>query len=147
MGAHNGSYVGSETRHARFDKAKKVGAIGIEGNGFFRQRKDLRKSGRGERSAGGGRAGDGDHHDLGWWQDVVHFHLVHVLCVENGKQCDSLVLDARDELQVVERAGNERIELGEMGFVDFHDGVVNGCNLLANLGKEIVCFDHKRIAG
>ena len=147
MGAHDGRYVGSETRHAGFDEAKKMGAIGIEGDGFFRERKNLGKGGRRKWSAGGGRAGDGDHHDLGWWENVVHFHLVHVLCVMCKYQCDRLVLNACDELQVVEGVGNERVELREVQFIDFHDGVMNSSNLLADLGEEIVRFDHKRIAG
>lgn len=56
-------------------------------------------------------------------------------------------MNACDELQVVEGVGNERVELREVRFIDFHDGVMNSSNLLADLGEEIVRFDHKRIAG
>ena len=56
------------------------------------------------------------------------------------------VLHARNHLQIVERVGDERLQLGEFGLVYLDDGVVNRHNLIADLGKDGVRLQNEIVS-
>lgn len=56
-------------------------------------------------------------------------------------QADCFVLDQRHHAQIVEGVRNQLHQLGELRVVHRGDRVMDGRDLLADLGQQAVCFD------